>query len=76
MNKVRVYNHNEFVKEINSDTNSIAKEIASQSPFAELKITDEYDNLILTTKGFFLDDVPNQIWLKNELMPALSNLQI
>lgn len=31
MNKVRVYNHNEFVKEINSDTNSIAKEIASQS---------------------------------------------
>lgn len=76
MNKVLVYNHNEFVKEINSDTNSIAKEIASQSPFAELKMTDEYDNLILTTKGFFLDDVPNQIWLKNELMPALSNLQI
>ncbi|MDT2762695.1 hypothetical protein AAF695_09955, partial [Aerococcus viridans] len=48
----------------------------SQSPFAELKMTDEYDNLILTTKGFFLDDVPNQIWLKNELMPALTNLQI
>lgn len=39
-------------------------------------MTDEYDNLILTTKGFFLDDVPNQIWLKNELIPALSNLQI
>lgn len=65
-----------FLKEINSDTNSIAKEIASQSPFTELKMTDEYDNLILTTKGFFLDDVPNQIWLKNELIPALSNLQI
>ena len=43
-----------FLKEINSDTNSIAKEIASQSPFTELKMTDEYDNLISTVllQGF------------------------
>lgn len=58
------------------NVNFTRKATTIQSPFAELKMTDEYDNLILTTKGFFLDDVPNQIWLKNELMPALSNLQI
>ena len=33
----------------------IARYVADTSPFDNLKITDEFDNLILSTIGFYLD---------------------
>jgi len=71
MNKAFVYDNQGFVKEIENSTEAIATTVANANMFDNLTITDNFDNLILTTIGSFLDKVPNQEWLVNELLPIL-----
>lgn len=72
---INIYENNMLKKQVEADTETIAKIVANTLPFINLTITDKFDNLILTTRGNFLDNVPDQQWLQKELMPAISSLQ-
>ena len=47
MNKLKVYKNEVFEEKIEKDIELIARYVADTSPFDNLKITDEFDNLIL-----------------------------
>ena len=72
---INIYENNMLKKQVEADTETIAKIVTNTLPFINLTITDKFDNLILTTRGNFLDNVPDQQWLQKELMPAINSLQ-
>lgn len=50
--------------------------VANASPSTKYALVNTHSNkLILTTIGCFLDNVINQEWLKEELLPTLIPLQ-
>ena len=72
MNKLKIYKNEVFEEKIEKDIELIARYVADTSPFDNLKITDGFDNLILSTIGFYLDyvyDVQFRNRLANVLVP-------
>ena len=55
LNKLRVYKNDRFEEKIENDIEVIARYVADTSPFDKLKITDEFDNLILTNRIFLIN---------------------
>jgi len=74
LNKLKVYKNNIFEKNEN-DIEVIARYVADTSSFDNLKITDELDNLILTTIGFYLDYVYERKF-RNQLVNVLIPMQM
>lgn len=57
---------------LDTDTDTIARFVAGiEENHCHVMITDMFDLPVLTTMGNFLDYVPNQEWLRNELLPIL-----
>lgn len=75
MNKLKVYKNEVFEEKIEKDIELIAKYVADTSPFDNLKITDEFDNLILSTIGFYLDYVYD-VQFRNRLVNVLVPMQM
>lgn len=75
LNKLRVYKNDRFEERIENDIEVIARYIADTSPFNTLKMTDEFDNLILTTIGFYLDYVYDRSF-RNQLVNILVPMQM
>lgn len=75
MNKLKVYKNEVFEEKIEKDIELIARYIADTSPFDNLKITDEFDNLILSTIGFYLDYVYD-VQFRNRLVNVLVPMQM
>jgi hypothetical protein len=72
---VQVYKNNQYIGDMIGSTENIAHLIGGADVEENYKIVDKYDNLILTSIGFFLDTVPNQKWLQSELLPLLQQVQ-
>lgn len=75
LNKLRVYKNDRFEEKIENDIEVIARYVADTSPFDKLKITDEFDNLILSTIGFYLDYVYD-VQFRNRLVNVLVPMQM
>ena len=75
MNKLKIYKNEVFEEKIENDIELIARYIADTSPFDNLKITDEFDNLILSTIGFYLDYVYD-VQFRNRLVNILVPMQM
>ena len=75
LNKLRVYRNGIFEEKIENDFEIIAKYIVDTSPLDTLKMTDEFDNLILTTIGFYLDYVYDRSF-RNQLVNILVPMQM
>ena len=73
---VSVYIHGIYKGKIKADTETIAHVIAGALPYENYAIVKGFNKLILTTFGNFLNNVPDQEWLKNELLPILISLQM
>lgn len=71
----KVYINDEYTGRIANQTDVIANLIANLYPDERCKIVDIADDLVVTTRGSFLDNVPNQKWLKETLLPELVPLQ-
>ncbi|GAA4057843.1 hypothetical protein [Amphibacillus indicireducens] len=74
-NKLKVYKNEVFEEKIEKDIELIARYVADTSPFDNLKITDEFDNLILSTIGFCLDYVYD-VQFRNRLVNVLVPMQM
>ena len=61
---------------IKADTETIAHVVAGALPYENYAIVKGFNTLILTTFGSFLNVVPDQEWLKRELLPILIPLQM
>jgi hypothetical protein len=75
LNKLKVYKNNIFEEKIENDIEVIARYVVDTSPFDNLKITDEFDNLILSTIGFYLDYVYERKF-RNRLVNVLVPMQM
>lgn len=75
LNELKVYKNNVFAEKIENDIEVIARYIADTSPMDRLKITDEFDNLILSTIGFYLDYVYD-VQFRNHLVNVLVPMQM
>lgn len=75
MNKLKVYKNEVFEEKIEKDIELIARYVADTSPFDNLKITDEFDNLILSTIGFYLGYVYD-VQFRNRLVNVLVPMQM
>ena len=73
---VSVYIHGIYKGKIKADTETIAHVIAGALPYENYAIVKGFNKLILTTFGNFLNNVPDQEWLKRELLPILIPLQM
>ena len=73
---VSVYIHGIYKGKIKADTETIAHVVAGALPYENYAIVKGFNTLILTTFGNFLNNVPNQEWLKRELLPILIPLQM
>ena len=62
--------------QIKADTETIAHLVAGASPYENYAIVKGFNKLVLTTFGPFLNVVPDQEWLKQELLPILIPLQM
>ena len=62
--------------QIKADTETIAHLVAGAFPYENYAIVKGFNKLVLTTFGSFLNVVPDQEWLKNELLPILISLQM
>lgn len=71
----KVYINDAYKGKVPNQTDVIANLIANLSPDERCKIVDIADDLVVTTRGSFLDSVPNQKWLKETLLPELVPLQ-
>ena len=60
---------------IRADTETIAHVVAGALPYENYAIVKGFNKLVLTTFGNFLNAVPDQEWLKIELLPILMPLQ-
>lgn len=73
---VSVYIHGIYKGKIKADTETIAHIVAGALPYENYAIVKEFNKLVLTTFGNFLNNVPDQEWLKRELLPILIPLQM
>ena len=73
---VSVYIHGIYKGKIKADTETIAHVVAGALPYENYAIVKGFNTLILTTFGNFLNNVPDQEWLKRELLPILVPLQM
>ena len=73
---VSVYIHGIYKGTIKADTETIAHLIAGAFPYENYAIVKGFNKLVLTTFGPFLNVVPDQEWLKQELLPILIPLQM
>ena len=73
---VSVYIHGIYKGKIKADTETIAHVVAGALPYENYAIVKGFNKLVLTTFGSFLNVVPDQEWLKNELLPILISLQM
>ena len=73
---VSVYIHGIYKGKIKADTETIAHVVAGALPYENYAIVKGFNTLILTTFGNFLNNVPDQEWLKRELLPILIPLQM
>ena len=73
---VSVYIHGIYKGKIKADTETIAHIVAGALPYENYAIVKGFNTLILTTFGNFLNNVPDQEWLKRELLPILIPLQM
>ena len=72
---VSVYIHGIYKGKIKADTETIAHVVAGALPYENYAIVKGFNKLVLTTFGNFLNNVPDQEWLKRELLPILIPLQ-
>ena len=72
---VSVYIHGIYKGKIKADTETIANVVAGALPYENYAIVKGFNKLVLTTFGNFLNAVPDQEWLKIELLPILMPLQ-
>ena len=73
---VSVYIHGIYKGKIKEDTETIAHIVAGALPYENYAIVKGFNKLVLTTFGNFLNNVPDQEWLKRELLPILIPLQM
>ena len=73
---VSVYIHGIYKGKIKADTETIAHVVAGALPYENYAIVKGFNKLVLTTFGNFLNNVPDQEWLKRELLPILVPLQM
>lgn len=73
---VSVYIHGIYQGKIKADTETIAHVVAGALPYENYAIVKGFNKLVLTTFGIFLNNVPDQEWLKRELLPILIPLQM
>ena len=73
---VSVYIHGIYKGKIKADTETIAHVVAGALPYENYAIVKGFNKLVLTTFGNFLNSVPDQEWLKRELLPILIPLQM
>ena len=73
---VSVYIHGIYKGKIKADTETIAHVVAGALPYENYAIVKGFNKLVLTTFGNFLNNVPDQEWLKRELLPILIPLQM
>lgn len=73
---VSVYIHGIYKGQIKADTETIAHVVAGALPYENYAIVKGFNKLVLTTFGNFLNNVPDQEWLKRELLPILIPLQM
>ena len=73
---VSVYIHGIYKGKIKADTETIAHVVAGALPYENYAIVKGFNKLVLTTFGNFLNNVPDQEWLKRELLPILIHLQM
>ena len=73
---VSVYIHGIYKGKIKADTETIAHVVAGALPYENYAIVKGFNKLVLTTFGSFLNNVPDQEWLKRELLPILVPLQM
>ena len=73
---VSVYIHGIYKGRIKADTETVAHVVAGAFPYENYAIVKGFNKLILTTFGNFLNNVPDQEWLKRELLPILIPLQM
>ena len=73
---VSVYIHGIYKGKIKADTETIANVVAGALPYENYAIVKGFNKLVLTTFGNFLNNVPDQEWLKRELLPILITLQM
>lgn len=73
---VSVYIHGIYKGNIKADTETIAHVVAGALPYENYAIVKGFNKLVLTTFGNFLNNVPDQEWLKRELLPILIPLQM
>ena len=71
-----VYIHGIYKGRIKADTETIAHVVAGAFPYENYAIVKGFNKLVLTTFGSFLNNVPDQEWLKRELLPILVPLQM
>ena len=71
-----VYIHGIYKGRITADTETIAHVVAGALPYENYAIVKGFNKLVLTTFGNFLNNVPDQEWLKRELLPILIPLQM
>ena len=73
---VSVYIHGIYKGKIKADTETIAHVVAGALPYENYAIVKGFNKLVLITFGNFLNNVPDQEWLKRELLPILVPLQM
>ena len=73
---VSVYIHGIYKGKIKADTETIAHVVAGALPYENYAIVKGFNKFVLTTFGSFLNHVPDQEWLKRELLPVLIPLQM
>ena len=73
---VSVYIHGIYKGKIKEDTETIAHIVAGALPYENYAIVKGFNKLVLTTFGNFLNNVPDEEWLKRELLPILILLQM
>ena len=73
---VSVYINGSYKGKIKADTETIAHVVAGALPYENYAIVKGFNKLVLTTFGSFLNNVPDQEWLKRELLPILIPLQM
>ena len=73
---VSVYIHGIYKGKIKADTETIAHVVAGALPYENYAIVKGFNKLVLTTFGNFLNNVPDQEWLKRELLHILIPLQM
>ena len=70
------YIHGIYKGRNRADTETIAHVVAGVLSYENYAIVKGFNKLVLTTFGSFLNNVSDQEWLKQELLPILIPLQM